>query len=173
MSLGTIVVEAAEKSGALITAREAADENRFVFAVPGDINRMNSRGANALIQSGARLVQRAEDVLSEMQAVLRGYLREEDFLEKAGEGGTSEEDSDSSKPFARRSKVVRRTPPAMSAEETTVYEILRHEPQYFDALLARVTSANIPQQKLSTLLLNLELKQLIKQLPGQLYTVLE
>lgn len=63
MSLCTVVVEAAEESEALITANEALDENRFVFAVPGDVNRLNSRGANKLIQAGARLVQHANDVL--------------------------------------------------------------------------------------------------------------
>ncbi len=69
ISLGVIVVEAQERSGALITARLALEENREVFAVPGPIYSLFSRGPNALIQRGAKLITSAEDVLAELDLV--------------------------------------------------------------------------------------------------------
>jgi len=66
LSLGVIVTEAPLRSGALLTAKLATDDNRDVFAVPGSIFSLTSAGTNALIQEGARLVQSAEDVLSEL-----------------------------------------------------------------------------------------------------------
>lgn len=66
MSLGVIVVEAQERSGALITARIAVEENREVFAVPGPVHSLYSAGPNLLIQRGAKLITSAEDVLTEL-----------------------------------------------------------------------------------------------------------
>lgn len=66
MSLGVIVVEAQERSGALITARIAVEENREVFAVPGPIHSLYSAGPNLLIQRGAKLITSAEDALAEL-----------------------------------------------------------------------------------------------------------
>jgi DNA processing protein len=66
MTLGTVVVEAGDKSGALLTAKIALDENREVFAVPGSVFAPMSRGPNALIQQGAKLVRDADDVLTEL-----------------------------------------------------------------------------------------------------------
>lgn len=71
MTLGTVVVEAGEESGALITARQALDENREVFAVPGSIFAPFSRGANQLIaRSGAKLVTCVEDILTELNLLV-------------------------------------------------------------------------------------------------------
>lgn len=167
ISLGTIVVEAAEKSGALITANEALDENRFVFAVPGDINRNNSRGTNKLIQSGAKLVQSVDDVLAEMRHLLRGFLREEDAPAQANAA------TPGSTAGATNGNGATRLPKTLSEEEAHIYSFLRHEPHYLDALLARLDPERYPLQRLTSLLLALELKQVVRQLPGKLYTAVE
>ena len=88
LALGTVVVEAAHKSGALVTANYALEANRTVFAVPGDTERLTSVGANRLIRQGAVLVRSGRDILQELDPQLPGQAQslfklEEELLQRA------------------------------------------------------------------------------------------
>jgi DNA processing protein len=80
LSLGVVVVEAAQGSGALITAASALEQNREVFAVPGNITSATSAGTNELIRSGAKLIRGADDIIAELAPMLRGYVKAKEKL---------------------------------------------------------------------------------------------
>jgi DNA processing protein len=140
LSLAVVVVEADERSGALITARQALEENRDVFAVPGQAGATKSRGTHALLKQGARLVENGRDIIEEIAPQL-------------GLPG-------------QRSQPVRPPQPAMNAEEQGIYVALEDGPLHID-VLSRKTG--LPPAQIAAALLHMELRGLIKQLPGTRY----
>lgn len=143
MSLGVIVTEAALQSGSLITARLAAEQGREVFAVPGFITAENSRGPNGLIKQGAKLVEHVADVIDELLPQLDGLFRErlQDHPPVHGEVKIQ-----------------------LEKEEATIHALLSAEPVHIDVLIVQ---AGLPAADVAGLLLALELKGAIRQLPGQ------
>jgi DNA processing protein len=139
LSLGTLVVEAAVESGSLITARQAAEMGREVFAIPGSIHSPQSRGCHALIKQGAKLVDAAQDVLDELRL-------------PAGPGLLA------TAPAA--------SPPATRAATDPVLDALGHDPTSLDALMAR---CGWPAARLQARLLELELDGAVARLPGGLF----
>jgi DNA processing protein len=144
MTLGTVVVEANLTSGALITARMANDNGRQVFAVPGRIDSPRSKGCHELIKNGgAKLCESAEDILSEFE-----YLF----------------------PASNRPAVLQDAPNlpafALSPNETSLYALIDNEQLSIDDLIRR---SGLPPSAVSVTLLGLEMKRLIRQLPGKVF----
>ncbi|MBC2756411.1 MAG: DNA-protecting protein DprA [Desulfobacteraceae bacterium] len=149
MTLGTLVVEATQRSGSLITARLAGEQGREVFAVPGSINSAKSIGAHNLLKQGAKLVACAQDVVEEFYHF---------------ENSIKSTDPPADKCSNLKSQLLL----DLSGEESHIYEVLEPYPIHIDEL-SRQTAMNVG--KLSIILLNLELKGLVSQSPGKYFTV--
>ncbi|HEV2705221.1 MAG TPA: DNA-processing protein DprA [Pyrinomonadaceae bacterium] len=154
LSLGTVVVEAAENSGSLITARLAIEQNREVFAVPGNITSRNSFGTNYLIKSaGAKLVQTWQDVACELPPEVAAAM-----LPPETKARVSRSEHDETTAHA---------PSDLSETERSVYSLLSlDEPSHVDAL-SEASGLSVPE--LSGALLNLEIRELVRQLPGKCF----
>ena len=137
-SHGILVVEAGLNSGALITAAQALEQGRSVYAVPGHINAPSAMGSNRLIQQGAKLVMDASDILDDLQILL---------------------------PEAKPSPEAAARPlPLLSEEERRIYDAIDASETPIDQIAAR---CDLPSAIVSSTLLRLELKRLVKQLPGK------
>ncbi len=145
LSLGVVVTEATVESGSLITARLAGEQGREVFAVPGFVKAENSRGPNSLLKDGARLVESAQDVLDELLPQLDATFRER---------------------LGARAGVDRQPVARLGADEALVYDALSVLPQSVDEVIRR---SGLPAAQVAALLLSLELKNCIRQLPGNEY----
>jgi DNA processing protein len=140
LSLGTVIVESGEDGGAMITASTALDQNREVFAVPGNITEKRSAGANKLIREGrAKLVQRVQDILEELGPQMRHLLKKERAIDP---------------------------PVELTLFERNVLNILGDQPVQIDTIseLAETSTADALVN-----LLSLEFKGLVRQLPGKMF----
>jgi DNA processing protein len=153
LSLGTIVVEAAPRSGALITATAALENNREVMAVPGKIDSPLSRGAHQLIKQGAKLVESVEDVMEAL-----GYIGER--LQSHVTAAAAKASERMEKPLFDVSQLK------LSADEKTIYDCLSKEPVHVEEIIA---GTNLTPGGINAGLISLRLKGLIKQLPGSLF----
>ncbi len=153
LSLGVLVVEAAENSGSLITARLALEQGREVFAVPGNITSRNSFGTNYLIKgAGAKLVQQWQDICAELPPEIAARLLPPETKKK-------EEKS----PAPQMSLV----PADLSATEHAVYKLLSADEAVHIDELAAQSKLSVPE--LTGALLGLEMRELIRQLPGKCF----
>jgi DNA processing protein len=154
LSLGTLIIEAAQRSGALITARLASEYNREVFALPGRVQDPMSQGTNALIRDGsAKLVMCLEDILDELGEVGRTL--------KAGVQNAQSAPDAQSEPEAQARGL---SAPLTSAEQR-VYDVVGYHEILQDAV---IRAAELPPGEVLAALTALELKGLIRRLPGNL-----
>jgi len=152
------VVEAGERSGALITADFALEQGRDVFAVPGNIYKAQSRGTHALIKHGATLTESADDVVGALNNRALPFVPSvpAQDLDRAGEDFSSEREG---KPSVR---------PDLAPLEQRIYAVLEADPRHVDDIAedAAVTAAEAN----ATLVL-LELKGIARRLPGNTFTL--
>jgi DNA processing protein len=158
LALGVVVVEAAEKSGALITARLAGELGREVMAVPGRVTSPVSRGPHALIRDGAALVESWQDVIAELPARWRRCVSADPRAPAArGEEPTVRGEE----PSARGGE------PSARGEEkdaATVLGVVGDEPLTMDAVVER---SGLPSARAAAVLLELELEGRVRQLEGR------
>ena len=144
LSLGTLVVEAAPRSGSLITARLAAEQGREVFAIPGSLDNPMARGCHALIRQGAKLVESVADILEELPAGLAAA--------RAQQSPPADD--------------VHSRPTKIPEETRTLLNAMGYTPVTVDELVERV---GLTAQMLSSMLLAMELQGLVEALPGGRY----
>lgn len=147
LSLGVVVVEASRKSGALITSRFALEQGREVFAVPGSIDSPQSQGVHELIKQGAKLIGRVEDILEELALPMQISLK-------------------SNENHLKEHTFVKNRIAHLTEDEKNVYEGINREASHIDEILSKV---QIPQPKAIEILLKLELKDLVRQMPGKYF----
>jgi DNA processing protein len=153
LSLGVIVIEAMERSGALISAKAALEYDREVMAVPGKIDSPLSKGSHKLIKEGAKLVESIEDVMEAL-----GYIG--DDLKPHVSASAAQAEQKIETPLFDTARLN------LTGDETTVHSCLSKEPMHIEEIIA-VT--NLAVGAVSASLISLRLKGLIKQLPGNMF----
>jgi DNA processing protein len=173
MSVGVLVVEAGEQSGTRVTARCALEQNRDVYAVPGNVTSRNAWGPNTLIKQGAKLVATWEDVWEELPSQIRLEL---EGRPASGQGiqdslFASEVESEAgvTASLLRQGESALPAGPPLSPPEAAVYGMLRmDEALQMEELLERL-EGQVTSAEIFTALFELELNNHIRQLPGKNY----
>lgn len=176
LSLGVLIVEAPERSGALITANHALEQGRDVFAIPGNIGVKQCEGSNRLLREGAAMVENGWDVLSQYTHLFPTKLadaRSREVLERlysiryecALPVYSPVTINDDGKKTA--DAPVKTTNQALSAEEQTVFDLLSDHAITADELVAQ---SNLPSQRVLAALTMLQIKGLAEKRPGNRYS---
>ncbi len=143
LSQAVVVVEASEQSGTLITARHALEQNREVFAVPGPVDSVASAGCHKLIREGATLARSVDDILESLTSGLSPGA-----------------------PTGQSAKPQVLQPPELDAPGRQIWEFLSDGPRHVDAMAQAFA---LPVTELSRTLMGLEMKRVIRRLPGNQY----
>jgi DNA processing protein len=151
LSLGTLVVEAALRSGSLITARAAVEQGREVFAIPGSIHNPLSRGCHALIREGAKLVETGDHILEELSALLSDSLSRRPQTNPARE----------------QTEETGQEPAILAGEYRQLLDLMGYDPVSVDQLVDR---SGLTPEQVSSMLLVLELEDKIVGSAGGRYT---
>ena len=175
LTLGTVVVEASNRSGALITARLAAEQNREVFAVPGEIFSELSAGTHKLINDGAKLINTVDDLLNELPPYVLNQIQSqaspspvpdtEAFPTQASSVEKKDAELVPPQPSLNAQQSVSTPPPPdLTPDEKTIFEAIEVPSSHIDTI---VRTTQLPIGQVSSVLLMLELKGIIQQLPGK------
>jgi DNA processing protein len=148
LAQGILVVEAARNSGALITADFALEQGREVFALPGKVDSRTSFGTNGLIKQGAKLVSNVEDIIEELETPIKNRPESSQAFNKQKIDAGN---------FAEPIK-------NLAGEEMALYNIISPQPIGLDDIVDRL---NLDVSKISSLLLRLQMRRLVKELPGK------
>ena len=156
LSYGVVVVEAGEKSGSLITAKLAMEQGREVFAIPGAIDSASSRGTNSLIKQGAKLVENIDDILEDIlpqleQSPAQPTRHKQEILFADADSTNAEQKVES-----------------LSPTEQTILKKMLQEKMHADDIIA---GTGLPVADVLSALITLELKEIIIQHPGKLFSL--
>lgn len=173
LTLGTVVVEASNRSGALITARLAAEQNREVFAVPGEIFSQLSTGTHKLINEGAKLINTVDDLLNELPPYVLSQIQPHTSpspmpdMEAVPTQAPPVEQSDTEPVLPEPIPEAPLPPPDLTPDEKTIFEAIEVPSSHIDTI---VRTTQLPISQVSSVLLMLELKGIVQQLPGKQFT---
>ena len=171
MSMGVLVVEAGERSGSLITARNANEQGRDVFAIPGSILSSSYTGANRLIRDGAKIVTCAHDILYEYSVLYSERLNLDAQIPEL----ITKDSSDDEKPIQADAKEetsvvkIKKEPSSeLDPDSAAVYALFGNEPVHSDEICAMT---GIPAPRVLSALMLLEMEGLVEATEGKCYQI--